>query len=468
LRAKVACPVSDVGYVDEHFKRTYTECIEWRRAAVAEIVGRRPDLVVASQADGTPGTKVTDAEWADGTARTLQALGAGGSRLVLLSDVPQPSAPLECLSAHLEDVSDCITSRGAGSQYWPHRRDTVADAARGVGATVVDTNLWMCSGDRCPPIVGNMPVYRDSGHLTHTYSAWLAPVIRPLLDGSAGADTLATALPALEKGLTTTTAPANLTPTLPRAAHDLPASGDCHLDFLVTAQGPCLFGDPEGTRTVVLFGDSHVNQWFGAFDAAAKQRHWKLFNWTKAACPVADLPVDAPILKRTYSECEVWRKAIVARIVALAPDLVIAGQSDATKTGANDQQWAKATAETLAQVSRPGAPALLLEDNPYVPSDPLACLSDHLGDVRACNYTRTDGYRDAGPTLHDVVATTVRRAGFQVIDTGDWTCGVDTCPVIVGNMMVYRDRGHVTNTYATWLAPIVESLLPVSDEGRPE
>lgn len=466
LRSKVACPVSDVSYLDEHFKRAYTECTEWRRAAVAEVVARKPDLVVASQADGTPGTKVTDAAWAAGTVRTLRSLGAGGSRLMLLSDVPQPAQPLECLSAHLDDVNKCVTSPAAGSQYWPDRRDTVAAAARQIGATVVNTDLWMCSGQRCPPIVGNMPVYRDSGHLTHTYSAWLAPVIRPLLAGSAGADELTTALPALERALTATTVPVNLTPSLARANHDLPASGDCHLDFLVTIQGPCLFGDLAGTRTVVLFGDSHVNQWFAAFDAAAKRRHWKLINWTKAACPVADLPVDAPILKRNYSECELWRRATVARIVALHPDLVIAGQSDATKTGVNEQQWANATAETLRQISRPGAPALLLEDNPYAPADPLACLSEHLDDTRACNYLRTEGYRDTGPNLHEVVATTVRRAGFRVIDTGDWTCGVDACPVIVGNMPVYRDRGHVTDTYAAWLTPVVESLLPDADEGE--
>ena len=53
LRSKVACPVSDATYVDDHFKRVYTECVEWRRAAVADIVARKPDLIVASQADGT-------------------------------------------------------------------------------------------------------------------------------------------------------------------------------------------------------------------------------------------------------------------------------------------------------------------------------------------------------------------------------------------------------------------------------
>ncbi|HEX3828131.1 MAG TPA: acyltransferase family protein [Sporichthyaceae bacterium] len=467
LRAKAACPVADITLVDDKLKRPYTECTRWRSAALADILAAKPALIVISQADGVGGTKVTDAQWAAGTASTVRALGAGGARRVFLSDVPQPTDPVGCVSAHLSDVTPCVSSVNAGAQSWPKRRGLVAAAVRQAGATVVDTNLWVCSGEECPPIVGNMLVYKDSGgHLTNTYSTWLAPVVRPLLDGRSLDAGLAGALPALEKAVSVKAVPENLKPSVADAAKDTPPTGTCHLDFLDTTQGPCAFGDPAGTRTVVLFGDSHADQWFAAFDGAARTRHWKLIDWTKAACPVANLTVFAPALNRNYTECDTWRKATLARIASLHPDLIVAAQSDAIQPSTDDHRWADATADTLRQLSRPGTAVVLLQDNPYSPKDPTTCLANHMKDVRPCTYKRADGYGYERPARGTGVRDAVRAAGFPVVDTAAWLCGVDACPVVVGTIPVYRDHGHVTNTYARWLAPIVESLLPEQVPGK--
>jgi hypothetical protein len=83
-----------------------------------------------------------------------------------------------------------------------------------------------------------------------------------------------------------------------------------------------------------------------------------------------------------------------------------------------------------------------------------------MKDVRPCTYQRSAGYGYARPGRGTDVRDAVRAAGFPVVDTSTWVCGVDACPVVVGTIPVYRDYGHVTNTYAKWLAPIVESLLP--------
>jgi peptidoglycan/LPS O-acetylase OafA/YrhL len=470
LRAKVACPVADVSIIDDHLNRDYAECTQWRHAAVADIVAAKPDVIVVSQSDGNPGTKVSDAQWAQGTAATMKQLDPSGARRVFLSDVPQPRDPIGCLAEHMDAVDECVVSSDAGEQYWPKRRGLVASAVAATGATVVDTNMWVCSGDKCPPIVGNMLVYKDNGgHLTNTFSTWLAPVVRPLITGtSTGTEVgLASALPALEKGLSVTAVPANLKPSVANAAKDTPDSGKCHLDFLDTDQGPCVFGDTKASRTVVLFGDSHVNQWFGGFDAAAKKRHWRLINWTKAACSVANMTVYAPDLKRDYTECDTWRKDRIAAINAMHPDLVIAGQSDAVQSLTDDRIWANSTVDTLRQLAHPGTRVTMLQDNPYSPSDPVGCLAKHMTDVRPCDYKRADGYGYARPGRGTMVRDAARAAGFDVVDTGAWVCGVDSCPAIVGTMPVYRDKGHVTDTYASWLAPIVGSLLPAEPGPAP-
>ncbi|WP_281032988.1 SGNH hydrolase domain-containing protein, partial [Mesorhizobium sp. M6A.T.Ce.TU.016.01.1.1] len=47
----------------------------------------------------------------------------------------------------------------------------------------------------------------------------------------------------------------------------------------------CQLGDPQGTRTIVVAGDSHAAQWIPAIDKIARDRKWKLVTFTKAACP---------------------------------------------------------------------------------------------------------------------------------------------------------------------------------------
>ncbi|MFW8745782.1 SGNH hydrolase domain-containing protein, partial [Mesorhizobium japonicum] len=54
----------------------------------------------------------------------------------------------------------------------PGRRGTAA-ATAATGTPLIDLIGYFCS-DVCPPIIGNMLVYRDSHHMTATFSAALA------------------------------------------------------------------------------------------------------------------------------------------------------------------------------------------------------------------------------------------------------------------------------------------------------
>ena len=40
-----------------------------------------------------------------------------------------------------------------------------------------------------------------------------------------------------------------------------------------------------------------------------------------------------------------------------------------------------------------------------------------------------------------------------MVDMNDAICGKDSCPAVVGNIVVLRDNHHLTATYALALAP---------------
>jgi peptidoglycan/LPS O-acetylase OafA/YrhL/cellulose synthase/poly-beta-1,6-N-acetylglucosamine synthase-like glycosyltransferase len=264
---------------------------------------------------------------------------------------------------------------------------------------------------------------------------------------------------ALIDGLALSEAPRNLRPSIQAAAEDQPASTSdgCHLDFLKVAQGACVYGDPSGTKTMVLFGDSHAQQWLPALDRQGKASGWRVVSWTKAACSVADIDVYNSALKREFSECMEWREWTFQRIKKLSPDLVVVSQSDAVPGDLGNIEWAEGTSRTMAYLRGFGLPVAYLLDTPLPIGNVPECLATHLDDVGACNALVPD--TNPFDDRKDMVAESLTSLGVPTVDPEPWLCTAKECPVIVGNVLVYRDDSHVSARFSRWLAPMTSPLF---------
>ncbi|MGL5827148.1 MAG: SGNH hydrolase domain-containing protein [Nocardioides sp.] len=271
---------------------------------------------------------------------------------------------------------------------------------------------------------------------------------------------------ALINGLEITDAPRNLKPSVANAADDQPesTSDGCHLDFLKVAQGACVYGDPEGAKTMVLFGDSHAQQWLPALDRQGTASGWQVVSWTKAACSVADVEVYNAALKREFDECMQWREWTFQRIKRLAPDLVVVSQSDAVPGDIGNLEWAEGTSRTMAYLRSADIPVVYLLDTPSPAGDVPECLATRLDDVGACNtpVPKTNPFDGR----KDVVAESLTKIGVSTIDPESWLCTSQECPVIVGNLLVYRDDSHLSATFSRWLAPMTAPLFAEKTGGR--
>jgi hypothetical protein len=49
--------------------------------------------------------------------------------------------------------------------------------------------------------------------------------------------------------------------------------------------------------------------------------------------------------------------------------------------------------------------------------------------------------------------------GASFVDTTDWLCTDTACPVIIGDILLYRDVTHITTAAAEWFQPLVEASL---------
>ena len=265
---------------------------------------------------------------------------------------------------------------------------------------------------------------------------------------------------AVVDALSTTQVPSNLAPALAEAESDQPAStrDGCHLDYLQTEQPPCIYGDPGGARTVVLFGDSHAQQWLPALDAAAKTAGWRVVGWTKAACSIADVTITNDALHREFTECTTWRQQRIDAIVEMHPDAVVLSQSDSVPgTQLTNGDWADQTVVTARKLVAAGIETTYVLDTPYPGTPAAECLADNLDDVGACSLDANHAYPYSG--RREQLAETLSGAGVPVLDTNDWFCTTTQCPTVVGSILVYRDASHMSATYAAWLAPLLAPLL---------
>jgi peptidoglycan/LPS O-acetylase OafA/YrhL len=174
---KSACTTADVTVWNGIVKRGYTECDEWRDAALARIAAERPALVVMSNSRGyqvmVDGVAVpvasARAQWDAAMRRTYERVAELTPDVAVIGDTPRSTAdPPVCLSDNLDDASACaLAFDKAVSPAWTEGEASVAAAA---GVAFVDPTPWVCRTDPCPAVVGRLLVFRDQHHLTATYA----------------------------------------------------------------------------------------------------------------------------------------------------------------------------------------------------------------------------------------------------------------------------------------------------------
>lgn len=240
--------------------------------------------------------------------------------------------------------------------------------------------------------------------------------------------------------------------------------GGCHQTTGVRILGACVFGDPEGDKTIALIGDSHALNWFPALDQASKSRGWRLLVWTKSACPVTDVEAYNDRLKRRYSECTPWRKNLFAHLQSIGPlDLVIIGRTFVYQTLTLDQGGKRLTASTIGPTWREAslrsfrslasvAPRIVvMRDNPHTSRPPLECLSENPAAPGKCSFPRRNHIQPDSSLTRAERATGVESLVF--LDLTQTICPQAMCPVVTRDgIIIYRDQSHLTATYSRSLA----------------
>ena len=99
----------------------------------------------------------------------------------------------------------------------------------------------------------------------------------------------------------------------------------------------------------------------------------------------------------------------------------------------------------------------IIQDPPLPSLDVPKCLSSYPTDVLKCAYSRAVGF---GSAMGVRETTASKATGAPVIVLTDAICpGTGACPVVINNMIAWRDPHHLTATFSRWLGPVLDAKI---------
>ena len=170
LISKSACPIIDPAKYPAHL--THPSCKVWNGKLEKYLTDNPPfDLIINSSSSlVTYGRAEVGAAYASEIAK----IAARGTKIVVIHDNPKPGP----------DFVTCIERNGLKSgeackipfEKAMRPADPMPAAVQDIaGVTIADFTNIFCNATTCPPVIGNIIVYRDNSHITTTWSKHLEP-----------------------------------------------------------------------------------------------------------------------------------------------------------------------------------------------------------------------------------------------------------------------------------------------------
>jgi len=224
----------------------------------------------------------------------------------------------------------------------------------------------------------------------------------------------------------------------------------------------CEYGNPNGKLTIALVGDSHAMHYAPALETLAKKHDWRLLVIVKVACPMGDFPLWRDGAVRT--DCDWWRSNMTKWVLQEKPAFVV---TSGGLTGVYGQlppveRQVKGFRDIWQKFIANGTKIIAVKDNPLMKyhkgkwMDVPPCLYYYRKDIKKC-------FRPRELTLDSMTDTMMLAADAMkdvaTINLTQYFCSKDECPPVIGNVVVYRDQHHLTETFVNTLTPYLEKEL---------
>jgi len=233
----------------------------------------------------------------------------------------------------------------------------------------------------------------------------------------------------------------------------------CHVTNAAQASPPCLYGELDSKRTMVLFGDSHAATWFPLFNYVAEEFGWRLISRTKSSCFAEELEFPLYGVDRKYSECFGWKKWVQEELAENQVDLIIVATKRKDVPVINEyfsvEEWNDGLASSLRTLGSFAPQVVLMGATPYMENHVRECITSSE-DISKCHSM----FEKAIPTdYQELEEAAAVKTNTVYVPTVDLLCTKTICPSVVGNNVTYMDRQHLTRDFVLTLTNFVTQRL---------
>ena len=172
---KSSCTMIDEPYFYKRIGRVYTECVDWRNAAVKWIKDNQPDVVFM----GSANTRFEKDQWIGGTRRILEQWSPVVNNIHIIRATPalyvdgpaclsRQQWQQEMLPAWLRIGSNC--SSIFNDTYSEKVYAWLMEASKYFeNVSIINMDPIVCPENKCSAVQNGRAVYRDTMHLSKSY-----------------------------------------------------------------------------------------------------------------------------------------------------------------------------------------------------------------------------------------------------------------------------------------------------------
>lgn len=208
--------------------------------------------------------------------------------------------------------------------------------------------------------------------------------------------------------------------------------------------GSCTYGsDRADAVRVAIAGNSHAASLLPGLVPLLDEANWSLDVFVSRGCTWAPVTED--------DACRNYRAEVNRRLTSGIYDVILYTERRLTPDSTYSSQGrADDLVSVWSEAARTGAKVVAIADNPWVVDSALACLehADGFGSASECVMSAQEAFEQPDPVKMAALAS---KGDVGLVDLADAYCRGGQCPMVIGNVAVYRDAHHITATYSETL-----------------
>ncbi|WP_026860050.1 acyltransferase family protein [Jeotgalicoccus psychrophilus] len=207
----------------------------------------------------------------------------------------------------------------------------------------------------------------------------------------------------------------------------------------------CEYGNTDDyDYTIALVGGSKSTHWLPSLQELGD--NYRILNVTKSGCRFS-LDNNESIA----DDCYEWNTKVVDELAEYNPDVVVA-LADVARPAY--EEVPEGFIEQFEKLNNYDIPILAIRDTPYFAKDVVECLSQDNG-INECSIEKS---KTISPTpAWEKLSNPPENVMY--VDYTDYICDEEKCPPVVGNIVAYLDKSHMTATFNKTFSPIIRKDL---------